>query len=293
MEGDVITMQEIFLFEKIGRDAGRQGHRPLPRDRRPAEVLRAAQGRRASTCRPTCSKASRRCGDADRCHGRRCVRRRRRLVVGGYSAPSRAARHAGRSASSSTRLQEVVARRRSSEAGDSDVARQGQHDGPLPALDRAVARHGARHRRWRAGSSSRACRRRSARVLLMALASAASSALVVGDARRARRGRCRLAPLVGFALPFLFLQCKRTRRHARRSRSSSPRRSTCCRARSGRPCVRDRPEMVADEMPEPVGPEFRKTFDEQNFGLPLKDALNNLARAHAAPRRAVLRRPPC
>ena len=34
--------------------------------------------------------------------------------------------------------------------------------------------------------------------------------------------------------------------------------------------------MVADEMAEPVGPEFRKTFDEQNFGLPLKDALDNL-----------------
>jgi tight adherence protein B len=35
-------------------------------------------------------------------------------------------------------------------------------------------------------------------------------------------------------------------------------------------------KMVADEMPEPVGPEFRKTFDEQNFGLPLKDSLSNL-----------------
>ena len=35
-------------------------------------------------------------------------------------------------------------------------------------------------------------------------------------------------------------------------------------------------KMVADEMPEPIGPEFRKTFDEQNFGLPLKDALANL-----------------
>ena len=42
MEGDIITMQEIFVFEKIGRHAGRQGHRPLPRHRRPAEVLRAA-----------------------------------------------------------------------------------------------------------------------------------------------------------------------------------------------------------------------------------------------------------
>ena len=35
--------------------------------------------------------------------------------------------------------------------------------------------------------------------------------------------------------------------------------------------------MVAEEAPDPTGPEFRKSFDEQNFGLPLKDALNNLA----------------
>ena len=32
--------------------------------------------------------------------------------------------------------------------------------------------------------------------------------------------------------------------------------------------------MVADEMPEPIGPEFKKTFDQQNYGLPLRDALN-------------------
>ena len=35
-------------------------------------------------------------------------------------------------------------------------------------------------------------------------------------------------------------------------------------------------KMAADELEEPVGPEFRKTFEEQNFGLPLKDALDNL-----------------
>jgi tight adherence protein B len=36
-------------------------------------------------------------------------------------------------------------------------------------------------------------------------------------------------------------------------------------------------KMVADEMDEPVGPEFRKAFDEQNYGLPLKESLNGLA----------------
>ncbi len=36
-------------------------------------------------------------------------------------------------------------------------------------------------------------------------------------------------------------------------------------------------KMAADELDDPVGQEFRVTFDEQNFGLPLKDALNNLS----------------
>ena len=36
-------------------------------------------------------------------------------------------------------------------------------------------------------------------------------------------------------------------------------------------------KMVADELADPVGTEFRKAFDEQNYGLPLKESLNNLA----------------
>jgi len=34
--------------------------------------------------------------------------------------------------------------------------------------------------------------------------------------------------------------------------------------------------MAGDEIKEPVGPEFKKTFDQQNFGLPLRDALFQL-----------------
>jgi tight adherence protein B len=34
--------------------------------------------------------------------------------------------------------------------------------------------------------------------------------------------------------------------------------------------------MIATEAPEPVAGEFRTTFEEQNFGLPLRDALQNL-----------------
>ena len=35
--------------------------------------------------------------------------------------------------------------------------------------------------------------------------------------------------------------------------------------------------MIATEAPEPIAGEFRTTFEEQNFGLPLRDALKNLA----------------
>jgi len=37
-------------------------------------------------------------------------------------------------------------------------------------------------------------------------------------------------------------------------------------------------EMVAREIGDPVGPEFRRVFEEQNFGLPLREGLLNLAK---------------
>lgn len=37
-------------------------------------------------------------------------------------------------------------------------------------------------------------------------------------------------------------------------------------------------QMVADEMPEPVGAEFRLVYDRQAFGMPITDALRDMAR---------------
>ena len=57
MEGEVITMQEIFCFEKIGVT---QDGKVIGRFRatgRPPEGVRAAEGVRRRTWRPTCSKA--------------------------------------------------------------------------------------------------------------------------------------------------------------------------------------------------------------------------------------------
>jgi len=35
-------------------------------------------------------------------------------------------------------------------------------------------------------------------------------------------------------------------------------------------------QLVGQEMPDPIGPEFQKVFDEQNLGIPLRNALTNM-----------------
>ena len=81
---------------------------------------------------------------------------------------------------------------------------------------------------------------------------------------------------LGFSLPFLFLRVKRTRRLHAFEEGFPEALDLISRALKAGHAFATGLKMVADEMAEPIGPEFRKTFDEQNFGLPLKDALANL-----------------
>ena len=82
--------------------------------------------------------------------------------------------------------------------------------------------------------------------------------------------------LLGLSLPFIFLRVKRTRRLRAFEEAFPEALDLVSRALKAGHAFATGLKMVADEMPEPIGPEFRKTFDEQNFGLPLKDALSNL-----------------
>ena len=82
--------------------------------------------------------------------------------------------------------------------------------------------------------------------------------------------------LLGASLPFVFLRVKRTRRLRAFEEAFPEALDLVSRALKAGHAFATGLKMVADEMPEPIGPEFRKTFDEQNFGLPLKDALANL-----------------
>lgn len=87
-----------------------------------------------------------------------------------------------------------------------------------------------------------------------------------------------LGAAIGFVMPFLYLRGKRRRRLNTFEEQFPEALDLIARALKAGHAFATGLKMVADEMPEPVGPEFRKTFDEQNFGLPLKDALENLSR---------------
>jgi tight adherence protein B len=83
--------------------------------------------------------------------------------------------------------------------------------------------------------------------------------------------------VLGFCLPALYLRFKRSRRIAKFEEFFPEALDLISRAVRAGHAFSAGMKMVADEMRDPVGPEFRKAFDEQNYGLPLKESLNNLA----------------
>jgi tight adherence protein B len=152
---------------------------------------------------------------------------------------------------------------------------KGQIRGLLPALDRLT--HGTAAGSWlvrlidqsgaKIGASS---------VLLASLGLGAASAFALAAVLREPVG---MIPgfLLGAAIPFVVLLRKRTVRIRRFEEQFPEALDMLSRAIKAGHAFTTAMGMVADEGQDPIGPEFRKTFDEQNFGLPLKDALNNLA----------------
>jgi tight adherence protein B len=112
-------------------------------------------------------------------------------------------------------------------------------------------------------------------VLVMALIAAFLMSFVLRIVTRAPWG-FPIGAAAGVALPFLVLKMKRRRRLLSFEENFPEALDLISRALKAGHAFATGLKMVADEMDEPIGPEFRKTFDEQNFGLPLKDSLENL-----------------
>jgi tight adherence protein B len=85
------------------------------------------------------------------------------------------------------------------------------------------------------------------------------------------------AALLGLALPILWLKLKYRKRLRRFEEQFPEALDLLSRAIRAGHAFQTAMGMVADELPQPVGTEFKKSFDQQNFGLPLSEALNGLA----------------
>jgi tight adherence protein B len=86
-----------------------------------------------------------------------------------------------------------------------------------------------------------------------------------------------VAALMGLFLPYAYVSYMRARRFAKFEELFPDAIDTLARAVRAGHAFPTALELLATEMGEPVGGEFRKLFEEQKFGLPLRDALLNLA----------------
>jgi tight adherence protein B len=145
--------------------------------------------------------------------------------------------------------------------------------GPLPGVERLVGR-------TRFGlSMGRLIEQAGVRISVTAFVIASLvSGLVVGaiGGLVARAPWGTVAGLVGIFVPCLVLMRRRRRRLYRFEELFPDALDLLSRAIRAGHGLTTALSMVADEAVDPIGPEFRKTYDEQNFGLPLRDALFNM-----------------
>jgi tight adherence protein B len=83
--------------------------------------------------------------------------------------------------------------------------------------------------------------------------------------------------VLGGFLPYSYASYRRTKRFQRFEELFPEAIDTLARAVRAGHAFTTALELIANELSEPVASEFRKLFEEQKFGLPVRDALMNLA----------------
>ena len=81
--------------------------------------------------------------------------------------------------------------------------------------------------------------------------------------------------MVGLIAPYTYATVKRTKRFAKFEEIFPQAIDTLGRAVRAGHAFTTALEMISAEIPEPVATEFRKLFEEQKFGMPVRDALMN------------------
>jgi tight adherence protein B len=83
--------------------------------------------------------------------------------------------------------------------------------------------------------------------------------------------------LLGFFVPYAYASHRRQKRFQRFEEKFPEAIDTLARAVRAGHAFTTALEMIANEVSEPVAGEFRQLYEEQKFGLPVRDALINLA----------------
>ncbi len=146
-------------------------------------------------------------------------------------------------------------------------------EGPLPGVDRLLGRTAV------GPSLGRLIEQAGVRVsvgtfVLASVGSGVLFALVGGLVAHAPWGT--IVGIAGLFVPLIFLLRRRRARLYRFEEQFPEALDLLSRAIRAGHALTTALGMVADEAPDPIGPEFRKTYDEQNFGLPLRDAMANM-----------------
>jgi tight adherence protein B len=173
------------------------------------------------------------------------------------------------------RLREVSDNVDPSEDSDDSIVKR-LSSGPLPGVDKLIAKTNAGSWLGRLIEQSGKQTTPSAIVLISFMA-----AFVLGAVTWVLSGGQTIAALsaavFGMFAPYGFLMHKKSSRFKKFEEQFPEALDLLSRAIRAGHALQTALGMVAEELTAPVGPEFKKTFDQQNFGLPLRDALNELA----------------
>ena len=148
-------------------------------------------------------------------------------------------------------------------------------EGPLPGIDRMLSGSGGGARLARLIEQA-GVRTTPSAVIMMSLVAGAA----VGFVTRVFVAQSLAAPVAALfaaCMPCVWLMNRKSKRMKRFEEQFPEALDMLSRAIRAGHAFQTAMGMVADELPDPVGPEFKKTFDQQNYGLPLKDALNELS----------------
>lgn len=145
----------------------------------------------------------------------------------------------------------------------------------IPVLNRFLLSSGRGERLQRALDQARVSIRPGAFILLTF--AGASVGLLLGNMFTHHLLLALIAAVFGGAIPFVYVSFLRRRRLKKFEEKFPEAIDFLGRSIRAGHAFSTALELIADETEEPIAGEFRKLFEEQKFGLPLRDAMQNLS----------------